>query len=83
MAEFEKNEDNYYLYTHFMLKDYRGHVLQKLGCFDQSEEDINRKQVIEYYVDDDVKSSCEIHCHLPFEVGVKYEIGELMKLMLS
>ena len=83
MDEFRKNEDNYYLYTHFMLKDYRGHTLQKLGVFDQSEEDINRKQVISYYVDEEIKCSCELPCHLPFQVGVKYNIGELMKLMLS
>lgn len=82
MNEFRKNIDNYYVYTHFILKKYRGHLLHDLSFSNQSEDDINKKQVIEYYIDDKHMASSELKTHLPFDINIKYEINKLLMFML-
>ena len=75
LKEFEKNEKNYLIYTHFMIEKYIGSQIQELEFLDTIPE---KRKVINYYVDEKCVSTGSIEIDSDFEYDKKYEIKELL-----
>ena len=75
IREFEKNEENYYIYTHFEIKPYKRSQSEKLEGLQSPPK--NRKE-IHYYVDDFCACIGSIDMDCDFEYNKKYEIRDLL-----